>query len=266
MACHRSKCGLTTGIRSGTKMIARRLYERVAHAVASEIMSGRYRIGERLPSERDMAVLYKVSRPTVREAMIALEVDGLVEMATGSGVFVRSLRRNRGVAGPADVGPFELLEARARIEGEAAAMAAKHITEEELAVLEALVAEMEAENARDVVMSEDADQRFHLTIAAATRNSAMEQVVRGLWDARNQSLQSVRFIEKVRAAGVKPRIEEHAAILAALRSRDPRAARHAMRAHLRGVADMVFEATEAEAMERIRAEIAGERRRFQLGD
>ena len=247
-------------------MQGKRLYERVAQAVAGDIVAGRYKLGERLPSERDLAALHDVSRPTIREAMIALEVDGLVEVVTGSGVYVRALRRKHGKPAPADVGPFELLEARARIEGESAALAASHITDEELAALETLVAEMEAENARDVVMSEDADRRFHMAIAAATRNSAMEQVIEGLWEARNQSLQNLRFLEKARAEGVKPRIEEHSAILAALRSRDPRAARHAMRTHLRGVADMVFAATEAEAMERIRAEIAGERRRFQLGD
>lgn len=247
-------------------MSGKRLYERVAQAVSGEILGGRYRLGERLPSERDLSELFDVSRPTIREAMIALEVDGLVEVVTGSGVYVRSVRRRHGVAAPADVGPFELLEARARIEGESAALAARHINDDELAVLEGLLAEMEAENARDVVMSEDADRRFHMTIAAATRNSAMEQVIKGLWDARNASLQNLRFLEKARAEGVKPRIEEHAAIVRALRQRDPQAARQAMRTHLRGVADMVFQATEAEAIERVRAEMAGERRRFQLGD
>lgn len=247
-------------------MAGKRLYERVAEAVSAEILNGRYKIGDRLPSERLLSAQHEVSRPTIREAMIALEVDGLVEVVTGSGVYVRALRRKHGIATPADIGPFELLEARALIEGESAALAAQHITDDELAGLELLVAEMEAENARDVVMSEDADRRFHLAIAAATKNSAMEMAVRALWDARNQSLQNVRFLEKVRAEGVKPTIDEHMAITRALKSRNPKIARDAMRAHLRGVADMVFRATEAEALERVRTEIAGQRRRFQPGD
>ncbi|MCF8882716.1 FadR family transcriptional regulator [Erythrobacter sp. SN021] len=247
-------------------MAGKRLYERIVEALSGEILGGQYEIGQRLPSERDLSDRFEVSRPTIREALIALEIDGLVEVVTGSGVYVRSLRRRAGGASPRDVGPFELLEARAFIEGEAAALAAQHITDEELNTLQALVAEMEAENLRDVVMSEDADRRFHMTIAAATKNSAMEQAVEALWAARNQSLQNVRFLEKVRAEGVKPRINEHMAIVSALKLRDAGAARAAMRTHLRGVADMVFEATEAEALERVRTEIAGERRRFQLGE
>lgn len=247
-------------------MAGRRLYERIAETLSGEIIAGKYELGQRLPSERELSSRFEVSRPTVREALIALEVDGFVEVVTGSGVYIRSLRRRSGGAAPRDVGPFELLEARALIESEAAALAAQHITKSELRELECLVAEMEAENRRDVVMSEDADRRFHMTIAAATKNSAMEQAVEALWEARNQSLQNVRFLEKVRAEGVKPRIDEHLAILDALKSRDAVAARFAMRAHLRRVADMVFKATEAEALERVRAEIAGERRRFQLGE
>ena len=247
-------------------MAGKRLYERVAEAVAAQIMRGDFEVGERLPSERDLAIRHDVSRPTIREAMIALEVDGLVEVVTGSGVYVRSLTRKYGTPAPMDIGPFELLEARALIEGEAAALAARNMTDTALAELEKLVAEMEAENARDVVMSEDADRRFHMTIARATNNSAMEHAVESLWDARNRSLQNIRFLEKVRAEGIKPRIDEHQAILAALRSQDPAGARDAMRAHLRGVANMVFEATEAEVLERARAELAGERRRFQVYD
>lgn len=245
-------------------MAQKRLYERVTEKIAAEILGGKYEIGDRLPSERLLAEQYGVSRPTVREAMIALEVDGLVEVCTGSGVYVRALKRRGGEAAPMDIGPFELLEARALIEGEVAALAAQHITDETLEQLEALVREMEEENARDVVMSEDADRRFHLAIAEATNNSAMVHVVSELWKARQNSLQTVNFLEKVRATGIKPRIDEHAAILEALRSRDPNAARAAMRTHLRGVADMVFKATEAEAVERARAEAAEAFRRYRL--
>jgi DNA-binding FadR family transcriptional regulator len=247
-------------------MVGKRLYERIAEQLAAQILGGDFRIGDRLPSERDLAVRFDVSRPTIREALIALEVDGLVEVVTGSGVYVRSLTRKHGAPAPMDVGPFELLEARALIEGEAAALAARNITDDDLDELTRLVAEMEEENARDVVMSEDADRRFHMAIARATNNSAMEHAVESLWAARNRSLQSVRLLEKVRASGVKPRIDEHQAIVKALRSRDPKAARDAMRAHLREVANMVFEATEAEVLERARAALAPERRRFQVSD
>lgn len=245
-------------------MTIKRLYERVTESLAHDILSGTHAVGDRLPSERDLAASFNVSRQTIREAMIALEVDGLVEVIKGSGNYVKSSRRKDGKAAPMDVGPFELLEARARVEGEVAAMAALHITDEQIKALEGLLAEMESENARDVIMSEDADRRFHLMIAAASQNSAMVHIVEDLWRARQRSLQSVKFLQRTRAEGIKPRIDAHAAILEALRLRSPDAARNAMRAHLRDVADMVFKATEAEALERTRAELKQTRARFGL--
>ena len=242
----------------------KRLYAKITESLAADIFRGDYQLGERLPSERDLATQFAVSRQTIREAMIALEVDGLIEVIKGSGNYIKSLRRKDDVAAILDVGPFELLEARAHVEGEAAAIAALHITDEQIGELERLVAEMDAENARDVVMSEDADRRFHITIAEATQNSAMTHMVEELWRARHRSLQSVKLLERTRAEGVKPRIDDHAALLEALRSRNPDAARNAMRTHLRGVAKMVFEVTEAEAIARTKAEIQQKRARFGL--
>jgi len=149
-----------------------RLYERVAQDIAGKIAAGQHVVGQRLPSERDLAQAYSVSRPTIREAIIALELDGLVEVRLGSGVYVTARLPRDGQAGEMDVGPFELLEARRAIEGEACALAAALISDDQLDELQTLVAEMQAENARDVVMSEDADRRFHMLIANATQNSA----------------------------------------------------------------------------------------------
>lgn len=239
-----------------------RLYEQVAQALAARIASGEHRIGNRLPSERDLAQVFGVSRPTIREAIIALELDGLVEVRMGSGVYVRSRRPKGGKAGATDIGPFELLEARRAVEGEACAMAALRMTPATIGQLRALVDEMEDENSRDVARSEDADRRFHMVIVEATENSAMIQTVRGLWDARRRSPQHQFLSQKVRAAGVKPRIHEHAAIVEALDRRDPPAARAAMREHLTRVIESLLEATETEAMEETRARIAEQRERY----
>ena len=150
----------------GEVMIAKteagRLYERVAQDLSGKIAAGQYALGQRLPSERDLAQAYAVSRPTIREAIIAMELDGLVEVRLGSGVYVAAKLPRGGTAGEMDVGPFELLEARRAIEGETCALAAVLITTEQLDELQGLVAEMQAENSRDVVMSEDADRRFHI--------------------------------------------------------------------------------------------------------
>ena len=241
-----------------------RLYETVADAIAAEIASGAYALNDRLPSERHLADAYAVSRPTVREALIALEIDGIVEVAPGAGVFVRALKPRGARPAPKDVGLFEWLEARAVLEGEVAALAAKEVSTEEIAALAALVQEMERENARDVRLSEDADRRFHATIAEATGNSALVHAVEQMWSLRSHSLQAARILEKARAEGVKPLIADHAAILAALEARDPDRARAAMRDHLSRVADLVFAATESEALEQARAGAMEERKKFRL--
>jgi DNA-binding FadR family transcriptional regulator len=242
----------------------RRLYEQISQKLARDIAIGRYELGQRLPSERELAQAFAVSRPTVREAIIALELDGLVDVRTGSGVYVLNKKPPSGKAGATDIGPFELLEARRSIEGETCALAASRIDEGQLVELEVLIAEMFDENEHDVVKSEDADRRFHELIARATQNSGMIAAVQMLWDARARSPQNRSLSAKVRAKGVKPRIDEHTAIVDALRRRDPDAARAAMRDHLSRVIGALLEATEFEEMERARAHIAEQRRRYAL--
>src|SRR6187397_761308 len=124
----------------------RRRYERIAEELRAEIARGTFPVGQRLPSERDLAQRFKVSRPSVREATIALELDGLVEVRYGSGVHVIATVPNGGVVGVTDFGPFELLEARRAIESEACALAAKRITPEQLSELKSLIGEMKEEN------------------------------------------------------------------------------------------------------------------------
>jgi DNA-binding FadR family transcriptional regulator len=245
-----------------SKIESGRLYGRVAQDLAVKIGQASFGVGQRLPSERELAIAYKVSRPTVREAIIALELDGLVEVRQGSGVYVTAKHPRGGKAAETDIGPFELLEARRAIEGEACALAAAHITDEELDELGRLVSEMQAENARDVVMSEDADERFHMLIATATQNSGVRAAVRMLWDARARSPQISLLRAKAHAAGVRPRIDEHAIILNALRTRDSNGARRAMRNHLTAVIESLLEASESDELERARARVAAKRKRF----
>jgi GntR family transcriptional repressor for pyruvate dehydrogenase complex len=236
-----------------------RLYERIADAIRAGLAEGRYGVGDRLPSERDLAQQFGVSRPTVREAIIALEVDGLVEVRTNSGVYVTALHPQGGKPAEADVGPFELLEARRLFEAEIAAVAAAHIDEAGIESLRALVAAMGSE---DMLAAEAADREFHLQIARATENSAMERTVSMLWDARDQSPQYKLLTEKGRAAGVAPRLSEHMRIVDALAKGDPADAREAMRDHLGRVIENLLHATEVEVLERARAEVEAKRRRF----
>lgn len=248
---------------------SKRLYQQVAHAVAESIRSGQYPAGGRLPSERDLAETYDVSRPTVREAMIALEIQGYVEIRHGSGIHVTRTPPAKESGFDLDIGAFELIEARRLVEGETCALAAVSITDEEVAELERLLVQMEreGEGAPDQGASGQgggdaavrADRAFHLLIAGASRNSALSHVVEMLWDLRYRSPLCVEMLARAFAAGDRPRIAEHRAIVAALAKRDPKSARAAMRDHLARVIDGVLEATESEALKKMQAEAAARR-------
>src|SRR5258705_3845667 len=105
----------------------RRLYRQIADQIRTLIKSGEFPAGARLPPERDLAKQLGVSRPSVREALIALEVEGLVEVRIGSGIYVQPGGIAKAMHGmhDAEAGPFELLRARYVIEAECAAVPAQ---------------------------------------------------------------------------------------------------------------------------------------------
>src|ERR671913_525654 len=153
----------------------RRLYRQIADQIAALIESGEYGPGARLPPERDLAKQLGVSRPSVREALIALEVEGYVEVRIGSGVYVLGPRPASREELPADSGPFELIKARWLIEAECAAMAARTATKAQVrAIGEALEAMEVARQKPGMPLAED--RLFHLRIAEASNNSALALV------------------------------------------------------------------------------------------
>lgn len=238
-----------------------RLYQDLARSLMEELAAGRYPIGARLPAERELAVSYNVSRPTVREAIIALEVQGLVEVKVGSGAYVRRLPGKEDLPG-FNITAFELTEARLLFEGEAAALAATQASEEELEEIAALVDAIARENLQ-ADGAERSDREFHLAIARATRNTAIYNAIEHLWDLRATSPEAALLHEKARSANIKPVVDEHTAVLDALRARDPNAARAAMRAHLAQVIDSLLFATEERAIEEARRNAQAKRARYQ---
>lgn len=237
-----------------------RLYMLIAGKLIGDLSSGKYPVGAKLPAERELAVMYEVSRPVIREAIIALEVRGLVEVKVGSGVYVRALP-DQADAASYNITAIEITEARLLIEAEAAALAATQITDDELARLDELVERIEAEN-MDPRGTEKADHAFHLAIAAATRNSALLEAVERLWQLRSISPDAALLHEKARTANIRPVVDEHSAIVGALKQRDPAAARAAMRAHLSQVLESLLFATEERAIAEARRSVQANRDRF----
>ena len=237
-----------------------RLYQELARKFMAELSSGKYAVGDRLPAERELSTEHQVSRPTVREAIIALEVQGLVEVRVGSGAYVLRLPGKEDIPG-FDITAFELTEARLLFEGEAAALAATQISDAELGELERLVTEIASENLA-ANGTEKADRAFHLTIAKATRNTAIYNTVEELWNLRASSPESALLLAKARTANIKPVVDEHSAILRALRTRNPAAARSAMRTHLGEVMDSLLFATEEKAIAEARSSAQSQRARY----
>jgi DNA-binding FadR family transcriptional regulator len=235
-----------------------KLYRRIADTVADAIEAGQYKLGDRLPTERELAEQFGVSRPTLREAMIALEMLGMIEARHGLGIYVTGNVRPPAPSAEidVDVGAFELIEARRLFEGEAAALAATSITDDQLQQLEALMVRMHEE---DEVAGEDADREFHMIIARATGNGAIIATIENLWDWRNRSPLARNILTRARGMGLEPRINEHRRVFEALQARDPHAARQAMRDHLERVIEHLLHATETEAVQKAKLETSARR-------
>lgn len=207
-----------------------RLYVKVADQLTQLVRQGKIKAGEKFPAERDLAERFGVSRPTIREAMVALELSGIIEVRTGSGIYVTN-QQPQLKFDDQGFGPFEILETRLIFEPEACALAATRISKTQLAELKELLEAMEEEGNREDA-SEKADEKFHCLIAEASQNAVIQTMVGWLWELRNRTQLSTSFFERIRAEGVKPVINDHKIIVEALENRDADAAREAMRRHL----------------------------------
>jgi DNA-binding FadR family transcriptional regulator len=207
-----------------------RLYRVVASRIQQLIKDEDIQPGSRLPAERELAAKLEVSRASLREALIALELGGVVEVRGGSGVYVSEL-----VEPPAEMpevgpGPFEVLAARRLIESEVAAIAAKVATDSAVDAILKAVMEMERHH-EDRTSNEQADRNFHLAIARATGNTALVGVIEYLWNQRGtlwHKLKEHFQTEELR----QQTLLDHRNILTAIASHDVAGAKAAMRNHL----------------------------------
>lgn len=212
-----------------------RRYLQIAQALADQINAGEYRTGERLPPERDLAQRLDVSRTTLREALLALEIMRFVEIRVGAGVFVLSehLRdRSRGdLAVAEEIGPYEVLEARRMVEGQSAYFAALRATEEQIAAI-GEVTERMAASINDVSAFDHADAEYHALIAAASGNGVIETYVAHLWRMRDSSLWERWYARTRSVANRRRSIEDHRRIHRAIRRGRAEAAMSAMQHHV----------------------------------
>ena len=213
----------------------RRLYRQIADQIGRLIAAGEFPPGSRLPAERELASKLGVSRASVREAIISLEIGGLVEVRVGTGIFVVKPQEPAADTGrDAGPGPFELLSARKLVEGEIAALAATEATEADIAALRQAVDRMSA-HVDDFAIREESDRDFHLRLAESTGNGSLELVVEGLWNQRAELWGRMQHHFHTTELAQQT-IRDHAAIVRAVAARDAAGARAAMHRHLSRVA------------------------------
>ncbi|PWC44292.1 FadR/GntR family transcriptional regulator [Azospirillum sp. TSO22-1] len=219
-----------------------RLYRQISNVLIQYIRDGHFAAGQLLPGERDLAKQLGVSRSSVREALIALEINGWVEIRTGHGVYVaQRLPSQEEVPNDEGVGVADLMEAREVVEGEIAALAARKATDAQLADIARLVEEMEGSVDR-MAAFHDHDRRFHELIGAMTGNPVFVEITDLLWKKR-QSPHYSKFEEQYSGNAIaRSMCADHRAILDALRSRNAKAARAAMQTHIRNAQGQLFNA------------------------
>ena len=239
-----------------------RLYEQVAGQVTDLVARGEFKPGDRLPPERDLARLLGVSRPTVREAMIALEIAGLVEVRVGAGAFITEKAQTNGANHRLFEGvgssPVELIAARRTIEPEVAALAAQLATAEEIAAIAETVTMIAA--AQDTPAHRAADHKFHVRIGHASHNNILTTIVDECWaEMYSPMFERMGAITGLIVSRCSPQqrdvtVAEHEAVYRAIAARDPAAARAAMDAHLIGVESILVggDAAEKELVRRER--------------
>lgn len=241
-------------------MAERRLFQEIVDQILALVDEGAFPPGSRLPGERELAERFDVSRVTIREAEIAMQAMGKVQIKPGAGVYVT----DQAATAPAlpDVSAFELTEARSLFESEAAALAAPVISEPLLARLDDLLVLMGSDDSDDMEVTNQADREFHLTIASASGNKAILHVIEILWRMRMELPQVRATHESVCCHDARSRTEEHAQIVRALRARDSQGARLAMRAHFNRLLEAMLDATEQRELSEIRRKAEESRARF----
>ncbi|KWT82755.1 MULTISPECIES: FadR/GntR family transcriptional regulator [unclassified Variovorax] len=210
----------------------KRLYRQIADQLSALIAKGEFAAGARLPAERDLAKLLGVSRPSVREALIALEVEGWVEVRTGSGVYVLDRTQHAPVPqASTEWGPLELIRARRVVEGETAAIAAATSKRKDIEAMTRAIEHMRDLAERNV-MPLEGDRAFHLAIVECCGNVVLSETVQGFWDSRRGPIftRLGGYFESVKSW--RSAIAEHEAIRDAIAARDAEGARRAMHVHM----------------------------------
>ena len=211
------------------------LPEEVTTVILRQIEDGDFKLGEVLPSEQSLAVMFNVSRTVVREALARLKSEGVIQSKRGSGPVVCALPNSRGGYDLPDVSSVEerigVIEFRFILEGEAAAFAALRCTEEQLTAMDIYLRKMReaVENGTSGLM---ADYQFHCLLAEASHNDYVSSFLKFLSSKILGGVQGARFLSNQDPHVAMKVMDEHRSIYNAILARDGEKARKMARTHL----------------------------------
>jgi len=228
------------------KVKTKKVYMKIVEQVQDLIKEGKLKLGDKLPPEHILAEKFGTSRPSVREALSALEILGVIESRGGKGNFIKDnlnspLYERRFKELEEEESPFELLEARKAVETEIAGLAAEKAASEDIREIEEALDRME-NTLNDTPRVMEFDREFHIAIAKAAHNSILFQMMNYLADGLKESLW-VNIKEKSWALPGHPQkyLEEHTKLLEAIKKGDKKAARRTMYSHLADVEEDLLE-------------------------
>ncbi|MGC1503228.1 MAG: FCD domain-containing protein [Sulfitobacter sp.] len=230
----------------------------VVRQIEQLILRGILRAGERLPPERELAERLAVSRPSLRDAISGLQKAGLLTAKPGAGVYVADVLGS--AFSPAlvelfarhDEAVFDYMSFRRDMEALAAERAAKHASDTDLAVVDAVFQKMEAAHTkRDAEEEAQLDAQFHMSIIEASHNVVMLHMMRSMYELLRGGVfynRQVMFKQRTSRSAL---LDQHRAINDALQARNAKAARAAIEAHLDYVKASLLDQQKAERNERI---------------
>ena len=209
----------------------------IADQIRTSILAGEFAPGDKLPPERELAEMFGVSRPSVREALNVLASSGLVMSYQGGGTVVMSLVETSASNSLTELirvqqdRALDVIEVRKCMESWTAYYAAQRALPEDIRRMEEIVAGMER-NLEGLLPSEDLDANLHIVIARATHNIVWLHLMQSLFDAMKEFQQSVWRAVYITSEDHHQLYRHHRNIFEAIRSRDAEAAREAMMLHL----------------------------------
>lgn len=248
-----------------TKLPDFRSYARVASKLKGRIAAGEFEVGGRLPPERNLAEFYSVSRPTIREALVALETEGIVSVRPGSGVYVSLKHARIGVAIEIDIGILDALEAIRVIEPEVCALAATKIGASQIDELIDIISRMSACSTKGRIIDFEFLQcTFHKKVAEASGNDGLAACLAMLWNVKSELQQSPDATLVMQRTFKDSLLLGYTSLIDSFMISNAAGARSVMQDHLQCMISLVIDEIESNGIQHIKERVAVQRQRYSI--